>query len=137
MAESAADIRSADLMGRAMIRMLHDRGQRGELITGAIRAEQRRDLAYIGKICRDAVDRLSSMMGATGQTGNNPVHRHFNDICAMAAHGGIAWDRAPAIYGSWALGQKSGDDLVDRSGERFAVPVGFSEDGFAGTGVPV
>lgn len=133
-AQSAAEIRSADLMGQAMIRALHDLGSRGRAIEGAQRAEMRRDLTYIAKVCREAVDRLSAMMGASGQTGHNPVHRHFRDICAMTAHGGVAWDKAMALYGSWALGRPSGDASIDRAGQRFSVPVGFPSDGCGLTG---
>jgi 3-hydroxy-9,10-secoandrosta-1,3,5(10)-triene-9,17-dione monooxygenase len=95
-AQSASDIRAAELMGQAILRVLHERGRAGLPIDGAIRAELRRDLAYLAKLGRDAVDRLSAMMGASGQTGHNPVHRHYRDITAMTAHGGIAWDRATA-----------------------------------------
>ncbi|CAN0555050.1 unnamed protein product, partial [Laminaria digitata] len=96
-----------------LIDELHAVGRAGGKIVGVNRLIQGRDTAYIARQCRASADRLAQMMGATGHTGNNPVHRHFRDVSAMAAHGSIQWDKTVAPYGKWALGVPTGDPNVD------------------------
>ncbi len=111
--ESALELKSAELMAEQVINDLHEKGQAGTLLAGVSRITQGRDTAYIAKLCRSVADRLATMMGASGQTGNNPVHRHFRDVSAMAAHGSIQWDKNVSPYGRWALGLKTGDPAID------------------------
>jgi 3-hydroxy-9,10-secoandrosta-1,3,5(10)-triene-9,17-dione monooxygenase len=114
-AESALELRSSELMAEALIAELHDVGRAGSKIVGVNRINQGRDTAYIARQCRASADRLAQMMGATGQTGNNPVHRHFRDVSAMASHGSIQWDKTVSPYGKWALGVPTGDPNVDNA----------------------
>lgn len=112
-AESALEIRSAELLARNEMNMMAEHGRAGQPLRGIKRINQVRDSAYIARICRTAVDRLASMMGASGQTDHNPVQRHFRDVSAMAAHGSLQWDKSISPYGKWALGLPTGDKSVD------------------------
>ena len=82
---------------------------------------QRMTLTYAARLCVGAVDRLVSMMGATGQIGNNPVQRHYRDIKAIAAHTSLIWDRAAVPVGKWVLGLPTDDPAVDGSQDRFQI----------------
>jgi len=115
LAESSADIHSVELLARELIDLLHRRGAAGERLQGAERLLVPRNLSYLSRLARGAVDRLAQMMGAHGQTGHNPVQRHLRDISAMAAHGSLQWEASLSPYGKWALGVETGDAEVDAS----------------------
>ena len=56
-------------------------------------------------------------MGAAGVTNDNPVQHYFNDLRAVAAHQGFAWDQNMAPYGRWALGLPTGQAALDAAPE--------------------
>jgi 3-hydroxy-9,10-secoandrosta-1,3,5(10)-triene-9,17-dione monooxygenase len=112
-AESALDLRCAEMLGRNVTGILARHGEEGRHLAGVKRINHVRDMAYIAQLCRRSVDRLASMMGASGQTDNSPVQRHFRDVTAMAAHGSLQIDKAMSPYGRWALGLPTGDAAVD------------------------
>lgn len=112
-AELALELRAAEFFAEQIFADLHETASAGNKLMGPRRLTQGRDTAYIAKLCRSAADRLAQMMGASGQTGHNPVHRHFRDVSAMASHGSIQWDKTLSPYGKWALGLPTGDPNVD------------------------
>lgn len=112
-AETALEIRTAELLARNEMNMMAAHGRARRPLRGIKRINQVRDSAYIARTCRNAVDRLVSMMGASGQTDHNPVQRHLRDVSAMAAHGSLQWDKSVSPYGKWALGLPTGDKAVD------------------------
>lgn len=120
-AESVMDISVADRLIRDVISGLHEAGQAGQPVVGERWVMQRMTLTYAARLCVQAVDRLVSMMGATGQTGHNPVQRHFRDLRAIAAHTSLIWDKAAVPVGKWALGLPTGDPAVDDAEDVFAV----------------
>lgn len=120
-AESVMDIKAAESLVKGVLAGLHEDGLAGRAITGERWALQRMTLSYAARLCVGAVDRLASMMGATGQTGHNPVQRHFRDIRAIAAHTSLIWDRAAVPLGQWALGLPTGDPAIDEAGEDFTI----------------
>ena len=120
-AESVMDVKAADQLIKQVLKGLHDDGSAGRAITGERWVMQRMTLTYAARLCVGAVDRLVSMMGATGQTGHNPVQRHFRDIRAIAAHTSLNWDRAAVPVGKWVLGLRTGDPNVDDSGDMFEI----------------
>ena len=117
-AESAMEIRTSELLAEREMAILCEHGRARQPLRGIKRINQVRDSAYIARTCRNAVERLAYMMGASGQTDRNPVQRHFRDVTAMAAHGSLQWDKSASPYGKWVLGLPTGDDAVD----------GFEED---------
>ncbi len=112
-AESGAEIRAAGLLGREIVNYLHEYGVAGKPLVGERRAILGRDLSFASRLCVSAVERLASMMGATGQTDHNPVQRHLRDLRAAAAHGGLVWDNVGARWGKWALGLPTDSNLID------------------------
>ena len=111
--ESVAEIQAADLMVDNLCRELHAAGQAGRDLTGLIRLNNRRNLAYAAKLCRSACDRLSGMMGVTGQNGRSAVQRHFRDNRTMSTHGALQWDACMAPTGKLMLGRETGDPKTD------------------------
>ena len=112
-AESALELRCAEMLCRNVTGILAGHGEERRHLSGVKRINHVRDMAYIALLCRRSVDRLASMMGASGQTDNSPVQRHFRDVSAMAAHGSLQSDKALLPYGKWALGLATGDAAVD------------------------
>lgn len=116
LSESAAELRAAELIAKHIKDTLVDFGQRSILVLpGANRVALNRDLTYMARLCVQSVQRLTGMMGASGLDEANPVQRHFGDLRAMAAHGGLQWERYMAPYGQWVFGEQSGDPEIDRA----------------------
>lgn len=111
--ESVSEIQAASALVDINIQRLHDAGIAGVDLTGIQRLDNRRNLAFAAKLCHQACDRLSSMMGITGQNGRNVVQRHFRDNRAMHSHGGIQWDACMAPTGQLLLGRPTGDPKAD------------------------
>ena len=120
-AESVMDIKVADRLIKHVLAGLHEDGLARSAITGERWVMQRMTLTYAAQLCVKAVDRLVSMMGATGQTGHNPVQRHFRDIRAIASHTSLIWDKAAIPVGKWALGLETGDPAVDGADDIFEI----------------
>ncbi|MFL2769675.1 MAG: acyl-CoA dehydrogenase family protein [Rhodospirillaceae bacterium] len=120
-AESIMDIRTADRLTKDVMEGLHQDGIAKRAVVGERWVMQRLTFTYAARLCVQAVDRLVSMMGATGQIGNNPVQRQFRDIRAIAAHTSFIWDKAAIPVGKWALGLQTGDPSVDDSEDVFKI----------------
>ena len=116
-AESASEIAAAELLLDRIISELHRRGVEGQTIPKGERVRQRRDAAFIGRLCDSATNRLASMMGASGLTDDNPVQRFFRDTRAMNSHHSQQWDHCAAPFGRWALGLATGDAVIDSARE--------------------
>jgi 3-hydroxy-9,10-secoandrosta-1,3,5(10)-triene-9,17-dione monooxygenase len=112
--ESYMELRAAELITKEVLTYLHETGVAGEDLVGATRLNIIRDFAYVSRLCLSVADRLSSMMGVTGQTGHNPVQRHFRDCRTMSTHGALQWDKAMFPTGKMLFGLKTGDPMVDR-----------------------
>jgi len=119
--ESVAEIEAANLMVEDLCQWLHQLGHDQMQLPGTGLLTIRRTLAYASKLCLDATTRLSGMMGVSGQTGRNPVQRHFRDARAISNHGGIQWDASMGPTGSVFLGVKTGDPSVDNKGTEHLV----------------
>ncbi len=103
-AESAAEIDCARMIimrdtAKAMAAM-----REGRAIELRVRARNRRDQAYAGKLCRRAVDRLFETLGAHGLFSDNVSQRKFRDICAVNGHISGNWDMAGTVFGRVAFG---------------------------------
>jgi alkylation response protein AidB-like acyl-CoA dehydrogenase len=111
-AESAAEIDSARLLlmrdtGEAMAAM-----EAGFEITLTERSRNRRDHAYVVRLCRQAVDRLFTAVGGQGVFLDNVAQRKFRDIHAMSGHLALNWDIAGTTYGRVALGLEPAARLI-------------------------
>ena len=112
-AESFEELRVADLIIDSLMQFLHEAGSSGRTIRGIDRLRVRREPAMAAKLCLSAITRLANMMGVTGQTGNNPVQRHYRDMRTISTHGGINWDNGMTPTGKLLLGVPTGDALID------------------------
>lgn len=101
--EAAAEIDAGETLIRATTQMLADHAERGSPLSAAENARWRRDNAFATRLLVTGVDRLASMMGASGQTDFNPVQRHLRDAKAIAAHASLNWDASLLPYGQWLL----------------------------------
>lgn len=115
--ESYMELRAAELITKDILTYLHETGAAGKELVGTTRLNIIRDFAYVARLCLGATDRLSGMMGVTGQTGHNPVQRHFRDCRTMSTHGALQWDKSMFPTGRMLFGIKTGDPLVDREME--------------------
>ena len=112
-AESFEELRVADLITDSLMDFLHEAGSSGKKIRGIDRLRIRREPAMAAKLCMSSITRLANMMGVTGQTGKNPVQRHFRDMRTISTHGGINWDNAMTPTGKLLLGLRTGDPQTD------------------------
>ena len=112
-AESFEELRVADLITDSLMDFLHEAGSSGKKIRGIDRLRIRREPAMAAKLCMSSITRLANMMGVTGQTGKNPVQRHFRDMRTISTHGGINWDNAMTPTGKLLLGLPTGDPQTD------------------------
>ena len=112
-AESFEELRVADLITDSLMDFLHQAGSSGKKIRGIDRLRIRREPAMAAKLCMSSITRLANMMGVTGQTGKNPVQRHFRDMRTISTHGGINWDNAMTPTGKLLLGLPTGDPQTD------------------------
>jgi alkylation response protein AidB-like acyl-CoA dehydrogenase len=103
-AEAAAEIDSARLLMERDLSAAMAAMRSGRELTLAEKARNRRDQAYIAKICRRAVDRLFGTVGAKGMYLDQVAQRKFRDMCAVSAHIITSWDMAGTTYGRVALG---------------------------------
>lgn len=103
-AESAAEIECARMLmerdlGEAMTTV-----NAGKTLDIKMRARNRRDQAYMGRLCRRAVDRLYAVAGSQGNFDNHGAQRNFRDMVAVSTHVAVAWEISGATYGRVAFG---------------------------------
>lgn len=110
--EAAAEIEAAWLLLRRDCEEVHARAEAGEAPTLEERHRWRRNDAYAGRSCVNAVDRLMTLLGAYGNVEANAMQRHWRDVHAVASHIALAWDAQGANYGRVLLGLPSRDSKL-------------------------
>lgn len=113
LAEAAAEIDTGVLLAQATTALLGEAAEAGRSLIGEESIRWKRNNVFTAHLLARGVERLVQMMGASGQSDDNPVQRMARDIRAMAAHGSLQWDMNLAPYGKWLLGQKTNDPLAD------------------------
>lgn len=98
LAESAAELDAAEALIRSDVevidRILHD----GASVEAAFQAKLGRDLSYMVKLCAQAVDRLTTAVGAHGMGDDNVVHRASRDLHAIGNHAVNNWEHQALNY---------------------------------------
>jgi len=107
MAESAADIRAAELMLADTLALLVAMANGADTVPNRARAKFQ--AAYIGKICREAVDRLIGGTGARSVFDGSPIQRAFRDIVMASNHELINFDGSALTYGRTIAGLDIGN----------------------------
>lgn len=99
LAESAAEMRSAELLlldsVRTNMAALAERRTLGE----ADAARSLRDSAYVAALAKRTAGRLFEATGGRGIYLTQPLQRAFRDVHAAAVHGSLNWERNMIRYG--------------------------------------
>lgn len=111
-AESAAELDCARLLmmrdtSEAMAAMRERRP-----LTMLERGRNRRDMAYLARLCRSAGNRLHDMAGASGIFDGHITQRKYRDLQAALRHIVLSWDIAGTTYGEIVFGIEPSSPLV-------------------------
>ena len=98
LAESAAELDAVEALIRADVEVIDGILHRGAPILPSFQAKLGRDLSFMVKVCAQAVDRLTTGLGAHGMGDDNPVHRASRDIHAIANHAVNNWEHQALSY---------------------------------------
>ena len=112
-AESLAELDTADMLIDNLCDRLHNLGLSGESVGGAFKLRAYRDLVMAGRLAHSSADRLSRMMGVSAQTGRNPVQRLYRDVRTMSTHSAYHWEAAMQRSGKYIFGLPTGDPKID------------------------
>ncbi|MFM9882060.1 MAG: acyl-CoA dehydrogenase family protein [Burkholderiales bacterium] len=102
--ESAAEIECARMLMERDLAEAMATVRSGRTLDIKMRARNRRDQAYMGRLCRRAVDRLFAVAGSQGNFDNHLAQRSFRDMVAVSTHVGVTWEISGATYGRVAFG---------------------------------
>jgi len=103
-AEAAAEIDCARLLLTRDLREAMAAMREGRPLTIKEKARNRRDQAYVSRLCRRAADGLFAASGSRGMFDDSVAQRKFRDVCSISTHISAAWDIAGATYGRVAFG---------------------------------
>jgi len=104
LAEVGACLDAAELLFQRGLEETSGRIMRGEPLTPQLRVRNRRDQAYVGRLCRQAMDLLMGATGGRGIREENSVQRALRDVYAISAHPASSWDSASTNFGSVITG---------------------------------
>jgi alkylation response protein AidB-like acyl-CoA dehydrogenase len=103
-AEAAAEIDAARLlMQRDCAETMAIMRERGALSIEE-RARNRRDMAYVVKLCAQAAERLFAATGGAGLYTNTDMQRMYRDALAITRHYINSWDISATTFGRVAFG---------------------------------
>jgi alkylation response protein AidB-like acyl-CoA dehydrogenase len=104
LAEAAAEADTASLLLRTTCAANVASIANGEEITPERLARSRRDILFVVKLARQAVDRLYDASGAHALYDDAPLQRVYRDVQAAATHLFLKWDVGALPYGRLRLG---------------------------------
>lgn len=100
LAEISAEIDAAQLVLRRCLNVIRGGGP----LTLEQRARNRRDYAYVARLCVGAVQEIYLASGGGANYETNPLQRYWRDVHAMSVHAGINFDSAGEHFGRMELG---------------------------------
>lgn len=103
-AESAAEIDCARLLVMRDTETAMATMRQGRALSLDERARNRRDHAYVARLCKSAVDRLHGMVGARAIFDGHVAERKFRDLHAVVGHMSMSWDISGITFGEVAFG---------------------------------
>lgn len=106
LAEASAIIEAAELLYDRDLSETMERVNARQPLSDELRVRNRRDQAFIAKLCRQALDILMSMAGGRGVRTGADVQHALRDIYGVANHPGGNFDSAAESYGSVLFGGK-------------------------------
>lgn len=104
LAQASTLIDSAILLMRQWSDAIADAARAGEDFPFNQRAKLRMDIGYAMKCCRDAVDLLLSVQGASAFAESNPLQRIWRDLEMASRHGLVSGEVPHEIYGRALVG---------------------------------
>jgi 3-hydroxy-9,10-secoandrosta-1,3,5(10)-triene-9,17-dione monooxygenase len=104
LAEVGACLDAAELLFERGAQETCGRIMRQEPLPPELRVRNRRDQAYIGRLCRQAMDMLMGATGGRGIRQENSMQRALRDVYAISAHPASSWDSASTNFGSVITG---------------------------------
>jgi len=104
LAQASTLIDTAVLLMRRWSDEIADAARAGEDFAFTKRARLRMDIGYAMKCCRDAVDLLLSVQGASAFAESNPIQRVWRDLEMASRHGLLSGEVPNEIYGRALVG---------------------------------
>jgi 3-hydroxy-9,10-secoandrosta-1,3,5(10)-triene-9,17-dione monooxygenase len=104
LAEAATLIETAMLHVRRWCDNIADAARAGEELAFVKRAQMRMDLGYAMRCCREAVNLLLNVQGASAFAESNPIQRVWRDLEMASRHGLVAPEIPHEIYGRALVG---------------------------------
>lgn len=110
--ESATKINAAELVLYRVADDIDDYARRGEKMPMELRARIRADIAFVPRMCRDAVLELMTIGGAAGLSLKSPIQLAARNLIANAMHGFLLYDAGMEVYGRVLLGLDPGTPVI-------------------------
>lgn len=111
-AEASTEIDCARLLIKRDVTEAMAAMHEGRSLSMECRARNRRDQAYAGRLCRQAVERLFEAAGSHGIFTENTAQRRYRDVRAAGNHIVLNWDLASTTYGRVIFGMDPATHLV-------------------------
>lgn len=108
-----AEIDAASLIFDRYTSMLRDLAAAGTDPSAEDILWGKRNVTFGSRLCLAAAERLSGVLGASGQAAANPVQRHYLDCRTVTTHIELNWDHALSASGKYSLGLPTGDPVID------------------------
>jgi 3-hydroxy-9,10-secoandrosta-1,3,5(10)-triene-9,17-dione monooxygenase len=110
--EAAAMINAAELILYKVADDIDNYAGRGERMPVELRGRIRMDIAYVVRLCRDAVEKLYTIGGAAGLSLKSPIQRAARNLQATNMHGLLLQEPAAELYGRILLGMDPGTPIL-------------------------
>lgn len=102
--EASAEIEAARLLLKYDFEESKQVAEGSEPPSQEHRARWRRNNAYAGKLCVQAMERLFPLAGGRGLAFDSPFQRALRDVLAATSQNSMAWDVAAVTYGQQRFG---------------------------------
>jgi 3-hydroxy-9,10-secoandrosta-1,3,5(10)-triene-9,17-dione monooxygenase len=102
-AESAAEVDAAEALLVQGALAIREQMLAAGSVEAELEARTHRDLGYAGVLCRQAVSRLATAVGAHAVGDGHPILRALRDIFVATNHIGLNWDLAAGVYARQTL----------------------------------
>ena len=110
--EAAAMINQAELVYYRCAEDVDAYARRGEKMPMELRGRIRMDITVVPSLCRDAVQKLLTIGGASGLSLKSAMQLCFRNLQATTMHGFLLHDAGAEIYGRVLLGVDPGTGVI-------------------------
>ena len=110
--EAASMIEAAELIFYRAADDVDAYARRGEKMPMAMRGRIRMDVCTVPRLCRDAVQKLLTMGGASGLSLKSAIQLNFRNLQATTMHGLLLQEAGAEIYGRVLLGVDPGTGVI-------------------------